>query len=508
LIASIFGGSNFNVIGPAGALSGILATFALMYGAAGFPSLAVAVGILVLIAYVARLERYLVFIPASALHGFTLGVAFIIGFGQFNYALGLTGLPGHDNFWSNLMESFKHVGSVAWPTFLVFLVFLIALFLLTKKFPKFPGIIVLTPVGMALGYLATKHMLPFSLQTLEMKFGAIPQAIWQIPHFSVNPNLIVPALTIAVVAILETMISAKIADGMTKTKHNKRKEMMGLGLANIASGLFGGLPATGVFARTALNVKTGANDKMSSTINTVSVAVISLILIPYFKYIPMTVIAAILVFTAIRMVGTHHFSRMFAIDKISFFLSLIVAFVTVYQDPIAGILLGTAVALLVFMNKLSHGQFELIINTKEKKIAKTIITGEEIKLDELQHQLHTLVYSIEGQLAYVNAQSHISRFENNLNGYENIILRFRSLYFIDMDGVDAFEEIVEIIEKQHKKVFVTGINPLIEKMLATSKHYQELKKAGRVFEKTEHALKSLGYNPGNYHQPNQTITEE
>jgi SulP family sulfate permease len=400
------------------------------------------------------------------------------------------------------------VGLITWPTFFVFLVFLVALFLLTKKFPKFPGIIVLTPLGIILGYLATRHTLPFSLQTLESKFGAIPQAIWQIPHFYVSTNLIVPALTVAIVAILETMISAKIADGMTKTKHNKRKEMMGLGLANIASGLFGGLPATGVFARTALNVKTGANDKMSATIYTISVALISLILIPYFKYIPMSVIAAILVFTAIRMVGTQHFFRMFSIDKKSFFLSLIVAFVTVYQDPTTGILLGTAVALLIFMNKLSHGQFELIINNKDKKIAKTIITGEEIKLDELQHQLHTLVYSIEGQLAYVNAQSHISRFENNLNGYENVILRFRSLYFIDMDGVDAFEEIVEIIEKQGRKVLVSGINPLIEKMLVTSKHYQELKKSGRVFEKTEHALKSLGYGAANYHQPSQIVTEE
>lgn len=365
----------------------------------------------------------------------------------------------------------------------------------------------LTPVGIGLGYLSSIHYLPFALQTLEAKFGAIPQAVWQTPHFYVNVSMLVPALTIAFVAILETMISAKIADGMTKTKYNKRKEMMALGLANIASGVFGGIPATGVFARTALNVKTGANNKMSATISSISVAIISLILIPYFKYIPMAVIAAILVFAAIRMVAAEHFTRMFAIDKKSFFLSIVVALITVYQDPIAGILLGTAVALLIFMNKLSHGQFELIINTKENKIAKTIV-GIKIDPKEISPDSHTLVYSIDGQLAYVNSQSHISRFENDLNGYENVVLRFRSLYFIDLDGVDAFDEIVGIIEKQGKKVFITGVNPLIEKMLASSKSYSRLAGQGRVFEKTEHALRSMGHSAGNYKEPSPVVAEE
>ena len=136
-----------------------------------------------------------------------------------------------------------------------------------------------------------------------------------------------------------------------------------------------------------------------------------------------------------------------------------------------------------------RGQFELIVNDKNGKIAQTIV-GDKIDLHQLEKGFHTMVYSIEGQLVYLNAQAHILRFENDLSNYENIILRFRSLYFIDLDGVDAFDE---IIEKQHKKVFITGINPLIEKMLLRSKQYKKILTQGRVFEKTEYVLKNMGY---------------
>src|SRR5207237_948311 len=114
------------------------------------------------------------FVPASALHGFTLGVACIIGFNEFNFALGLNNLPPHPTFILNLLESFRSVGMISWPTFIVFIIFLAGLFLFSKKFPKFPGVITLAPVGILLGYLSTAHYIPLALQTLESKFGAIP----------------------------------------------------------------------------------------------------------------------------------------------------------------------------------------------------------------------------------------------------------------------------------------------------------------------------------------------
>lgn len=491
LFASIFGGSNFNIVGPTGALSGILAAYAIMHGADMLPMLALVTGVFVLISYFFKLERYLVLIPGSTVHGFTLGVAFIIGLNQFNFATGITGLTPHPRFIENVLESFRHIPQGSLSTFTVFVVFLTALFLITKYFKKIPAVIALAPIGIGLGFLSSKGMIPFVLQTLGQKFPTMSSAIIAVPKFSFDSSLIVAGITVAVVAILETMISAKIADVMTKTKHEKRKEMFGLGMANIASGLAGGIPATAALARTALNIKSKANDKMSATVSSVSIALVSLLVLKYFAFIPLAVIAAILVFVAARMVEVQHFKRMFEYNRRDFWLALLVAFVTIYEDPIVGILVGVAISLLFFVEKLSHGHFELIINSKDKKIVDRIIDD---KVDEIRPDSHTVVYSIKGQLSYINMESHVERFENKLHGADTIIIRLRELYHMDMEGVEAFDEIIRTIKSMKKHVLITGVNPLIESVLETSHVYQDLKKHHLVFDRTRSALVHLGYN--------------
>lgn len=493
LMASIFGGSNYNIVGPTGALSGILAAYALTHGASALSMLAIVSAVFIFISYIFKLERYLVFIPASTVHGFTLGVAFIIGLNQMNFAFGLSGLTKHPEFIKNVVETFSNLSQASLPTFGIFALFLFGLFALLKLTPKLPGAITLTPIGIILGYLSVAGKLPFELKTLGMQYADIAPKLYQPFHFFFDSSLFLPALTVAVVAVLETMISAKIADGMTGTKYHPRKEVFGLGIANAVSGLLGGIPATAALARTSLNVKTGAHDKMSATISSICIALISFVFLTYFKYIPLAVIAAILVFVAVRMVEIVHFSRMFTLDKKSFVIALLVAFVTIYEDPIVGILFGTAISLLLFVEKLSKGQFELMINNTDKKLTDHVF-GDDIEDADLCKDCHTLVYSIKGQLAYVNAQAHISRFETKLNAdYEHVILRMRELFFIDLDGVDAFEEIVNLIESQGKQVLLTGVNPLIEKSLEESKAFQKIRDTHRIFPHTKEALQKLGY---------------
>lgn len=490
LLAAIFGGSHFNIVGPTGALSGILATYAIVHGAGALPILALMTGVCILIAYALKLEKFLIFIPGSAIHGLTLGVAFIIAFNQMNFALGLTALEKHEHFVDNLIESFTHINQTDITTFVLFIIFLVAMFLLLRFFPRIPGAIILAPVGILLGYLAQHGNLHFATQTLGSRFPEMSAKLFAMPELFFDASLIPTAIAVAVVAILETMLSAKIADGMTKTKHHKRKEMFGLGIANIASGIMGGIPATAALARTSLNIKSGGNHRTSGIVSSVGIALISLLLLSTFTYIPLAVIAAILVFVAIRMVEREHFVRFWAYDKKGFLIAMIVAFVTVYEDPIIGILLGVALALLVFVEKLSHGQFELIINDANHKIIDKI-TAEH--LDGLTTQGETLVYSIKGQLAYINAASHIARFEQKLNGATNIILRLRELSFIDIDGIDAFDEIVALITSQGKNVYVTGANPLIAELLHDSAAYRALERDHRVFKRTSDVLATLGY---------------
>lgn len=509
LVYSFFAGSKYNVVGPAGALSGILALFVFDHGFEALPSLAIMTGLFILVAYFLRLERYLAFVPASALHGFTLGVALTIGLNQVNFALGLTGLPKHEKLLENLAESFRHFDVLSPMTFGVFLVFLAGLFLFAKWTPKIPGAIVLAPIGIVLGMFASEGGLGFDLQTLQSTYGDLHMKLLEFRRPVFSTSILPTAMAVALVAILETLISAKIADGMagTKEKYARRKEVKALAFANIASGLAGGIPATGVFARTALNVKAGATDKTACFLQSVFVAAISLFLFGYFKYIPLAVIAAILVFAAIRMVELHHYRRAFDRDRFGFWIMIFVAFVTVYDDPMTGILFGTAIALIFFVEKLSHGQFELVLNHPEKKVLGTVSGDKRVVMSQERkcEDCDTIVYSLKGQLAYLNAQAHIDRFEKKLTDYKNVVLRFRELYFMDTDGADAFDEIVEIVERRGKRVCVSGVSPFVEAMLEHSKHYPRLVRDGQVFDKTTSALSALGYGRLDYSE--RTVAE-
>ena len=236
------------------------------------------------------------YIPGNTVQGFTLGVAFTIAFNQFNFAFGLTGLPKHETFIDNLIESFRHIGSSSVQAIIVFVIFFALLFIVERvwkkwsaagKVPFIPAAALLAPFGILLGYLSQTHKIPLVVQTLGMKFTDLTPKFF-LPftaHVNFDRAFFSTVMTIALVAILETMLSAKIADGMTKTKHDKRKEMLGLGLANIASGFAGGIPATAALARTSLNIKSGATHKSSAVMSAVFVAVISLFLLPYFLFV-------------------------------------------------------------------------------------------------------------------------------------------------------------------------------------------------------------------------------
>lgn len=490
LIAAIFGGSNFNIVGPTGALSGIIATYVILYGIGGLPVLSIIVGVFILLAYFLKLERYLILIPSSVIHGFTLGVAFIIGLGQLNFALGLQNLVKHESFLSNLLESFKHINQTSLISLFLFFIFLVGLILFKKFTPKMPGAIILAPVGILIGYLSEINKIPFYVQTLGGKFGDINFSFFLKPHFEFSFYMLETAAVIALIAILETMLSAKIADGMTKTKYNERKEMFGLGLANIVSGLVGGMPATAALARTSLNIKTGATHKTSGIISVVSIAFISALLLGYFKYIPLAVIAAILVSVAIGMVESEHYEKLWKYEKSGFYISLFVALITVLVDPIYGILLGVSISLLIFVDRISRGHFRIKVNSFKDGI---VDSDSGMKLKEIEENADVLLYSFSGNFCYINSRAHMGRFDASLAKYKHIILRFREVYFIDTDGIEALDEIIDIIESRGQQVLVTGIGknilPLLKKL---SINYQRLEDKGLVFNKAEQALKHLG----------------
>ncbi|MFZ3032066.1 MAG: SulP family inorganic anion transporter [Candidatus Moraniibacteriota bacterium] len=489
LVASFFGGSRFNIVGPTGALSGILIVYSMTYGVSILPLMAILSGLLILLVYILHWERYIIFVPSSVVHGFTLGVACIIALGQVNFALGLQGLTSHERLIDNLRESFLHLGALEWGALSVFVVGLLFLFVWKKWYPAIPGVIILAPIGILLGYLSQVGIINLHIQTLYTKFGDISGSLWAMPKisFTFNEHIIVGAFAISLVAILETLLSAKVADGMTKTKHNTRKEVLGSGLANIASGIFGGIPATAALARTALNIKSGATDKFSATISSLLIIVISVAFLSVFKYLPLPVIAAVLVFIAVQMVEKKHLITIYNDDKSALFICLLVAVVTVVMDPMDGLLIGSAVALLIFVDKMSKSEAEITIN-KDRKIIKRVNAAKIIHLKE---HGDVVVYRFAGQLTYVNIQSHINTVTAMNGGAQFAVLSLRNLFFIDMDGVEALKEIADIFESKGKKVYITAVNGLVSDSLKKKHWFRDMHDDGRVLESTQDALKVI-----------------
>lgn len=491
LFAAVFGGSDFNVTGPTGALAGLLAGYALTYGVGVLPILAIYAGVLILGAYLFKLERYVMLIPSSVIHGFTLGVAVIIALGQLNFSLGLSGLPAHEMLIENVYESLSHLSQADSITFTVFLVALVGLFACAKWIKQLPGPIIIAPFGLLLGYLSGIGGLPIHLSTLGTKFGEMHLNLFSLSSLSLqylNTDLVKAALAIAIVAILETLISAKIADGMTRTRFDQRRELLGLGLANVASGLFGGIPATAALARTALNVKSGASHRASAGVNSAAILIIGILLIPFFKYLPLAFVAAILVYVAIRMVEREKLHHIYRHDRWAFYITLLVASVTAFEDPIVGILSGSVISLLFFVNEMSKGASEISISG-ENRIVRRIEAKAQKAADKIKSR-NAIIYRFAGQLNYINAQAHLGTL-SRISGGHTVILSFRNLFYIDLDGVDAVNDIIEMLEARNQKVMITGVGAGILPLLTDADWYKAKVRQRQVFPSTQEALQHM-----------------
>ncbi len=492
-VGALLGGSEFNVIGPAGALSGILASFALTFGAGYLPMLAMISGLLIIVFYFFQWDKYLVFIPSSVMYGFTLGVGLTIALGQVNAAFGLKGLPVHDTLLGNFMESLQHVGQADPATAALFLSGLVILFALVRFAPRVPGAVVIAIIGIAVGYCTEAHILPLAVQTLYSKYGSLQATIIQVPAFTLPPldlAFLKAVFTVAVVAVLETLLSAKIVDTMTGTRFDQRREVRGLAFANIASGLMGGLPATGVLVRTALNVKTGATSRVSSALNAIFVLIIALLLFWGFQYLPLAAVASILVFASIRMVDFREFKKLYLFDQRSFWLAIAVAVLTFAVDPMIGILVGATISLLGFVAKLSQAQSEL---TLHRDCHTPLLRIPHHRLHEYEHECDIVVYRFAGELTYFNGKSH----EDNIRKIKakTIILSLRNLLYIDLDGLEILREIVHRSERAGHVMILTSISEFVRPLLESAAWFREKNDAEMVFKSTTDALTFLGFPP-------------
>lgn len=502
-IASIFGGSNYNIIGVTGSITIVLLTFSIQFGAIYFPLISIVAGLFIYLIYLFKLERYLVYIPSSVMYGFSAGVAIQIIFSQINDVLGLI-LPVEESLFYNLLETFKASNDINYISILLFLVFLALLFLIKKIKPNIPSIIPVTLLGVLLGYIIESNdsfkSLTISLQeklssnqSIELISGFNINLIFEsLQNYDLLKGIILTGIIIAFISTLETLITAKIADKMTKTRFNSRKEIFALGLANIGSGIFGGFPVAAGYMETGLNIKTGATHRMSQIIDSISTFIISIILFNNFQYISISVLSAILVYIALGLIEFDKFEIYWKDDKKNFIVSIIVAIIVIVFDASIGILVGISLSLLLFVDKLSKGEFVINFNSNKKIIECDY--GNCLLFPN--QDIDVVVYSIEGILVYLDSEAHLDNFKqiSKINTIKTVVIRMRDVFYMDLDGLEILEEIIEILQDSDIEVILTKPSKNVLKRLKNSNLYKELNEKGLVFEKTELALSYLGFS--------------
>eukprot|EP01089_Gocevia_fonbrunei_P009795 TRINITY_DN2220_c0_g2_i1.p1 TRINITY_DN2220_c0_g2~~TRINITY_DN2220_c0_g2_i1.p1 ORF type:complete len:726 (-),score=188.56 TRINITY_DN2220_c0_g2_i1:37-2070(-) len=533
LFSSLFGGCVYNIVGPTGALSGILSRNVAEYGIDALPYLTILTGIISFIIFLLRWERYVLLVPASVMEGFTLGVAVIIGLNQINFAMGLGRYPRHEAFVENVRENLRHTEDIDGWSCILFILSFGFLMGLVLKWRTIPWVIVICVVGIAIGWASDQEILPFGMQfqTLHTRFGDIAFKLFIFPEFKkeyVTLGFISSAFSITFVAILETLISAKVADTLTKTKFKQRREVFAISLANLIPGIFGAIPATAALARTALNIKSGATSRMSGLLNVVIVTILSAVLLRFFKFLPLPVVAGIIVFVAVRMVDHHHFINFWKLDKTTFFLSLFCAFICIVEDPTMGIVVGVVLSMLMISDKVSNVHSEMVmtdedgnaryvsdkqLEEREKDIISVHNREEHLKslgllVDQPNNDeegrvggtyyghVKTVVYKISGQLTYVNGSSHKSRLQMSFDYAKYIVISVRYVFFMDVDGIEALHEIISDLEARGKKVYITGLNRSISGILGRAAWFRDMQQRKLVHPTYLHVLEVLEKKEG------------
>jgi sulfate permease, SulP family len=348
---SAFGGSRVQIGGPAGAFVPLLAPIVMKHGPAALVASALMAGVILIILGASKLGVMIKYIPFPVVTGFTSGIAIIIMSTQIRDFFGLPEKLPPDFLGKvrSLAENFHP----NWPTVLLALICTLAIWFWPKKIGRTipASIVVVVLAAMASTFFHWPEN--FSIQTLGTAFGEMPRNLpsphWPSLSFDEWRALIPAAMTVAVLGAIESLLSAVVADGMIDDRHDSNQELMGQGIANVAMGIFGGMPATGVIARTATNVRCGAQTPVAGIIHAVTVLIVLVVAAPFAKNIPLAALSAVLVVVSLRMGEWHQFVRMNRWPKsdVMIFLCAFVLTVTIDLPTAVGASLILASALLV-----------------------------------------------------------------------------------------------------------------------------------------------------------------
>ena len=452
-LVSAFGGSRLQIAGPTGAFIVILSGITAKYGFAGLQIATLMAGVILLLLGLARMGTIIKFIPDPVILGFTAGIGVIIWVGQWKDFFGLPAVAGehfHEKLWA-LLQVLPQFN----PTTTVLSVLSLAIVLYSARIPglkRVPGPLMALVVATAL-----QAIFKFDgVNTIGTAFGGIPQGLptFKLPDITAKQviELIGPAFTIAMLGAIESLLSAVVADGMAGTRHDSNQELVGQGIANIATPFFGGFAATGAIARTATNIRNGGTSPISGIVHSITLVLIILFLAPLAINVPLAALAAILFVVAWNMSEVKHFARMVKRAPRADVVILLVTFaLTVFADLVVAVNIGVILATLHFLRRMASS-VEVRQATQEELAQETVQQG----LPALPPGV--LVYSIDGPFFF----GAVENFERALAGTHSdprvLIIRLRWVPFIDITGLQALEEVIQELHRRGVRVMLSGAN--------------------------------------------------
>ena len=448
-IISFLGGSRVQIAGPTAAFCTIIAGIVYRSGMEGLIVATVLAGGILILMGVLRFGSLIRFIPYTITTGFTAGIAVTIAIGQLKDFMGLTFHESPVETMEKLMEVGKCITTFNWQAFVVAAVSLAILILWPKKLAKIPASLIAVLVGAAMVKLLNMNV--NTIGSLYEINGGLPK--FAMPNFSMGlvKEVLPDAFTIAVLAAVESLLSCVVADGMINSRHNSNTELIAQGAGNIASGLFGGIPATGAIARTAANIKNGGRTPIAGMVHAVTLALVMVVLMPYAALIPMPTIAAILMMVAYNMCGWRQFVAIVKTSPKSDILVLVLTFgLTVVFDLVVAIEVGLVLAALLFMKRMSDVAH---VHAWKDAHDPALENQADIILKEIPK--HTLVYEIDGPMFFGAAE----KFMNfpMAKDAEVLILRMRNVPAMDVSGLRAIESVQQQCAKHNVTLILSHV---------------------------------------------------
>ncbi len=472
---SAFGGSRVQIGGPTGAFAVIVYGIVAQFGLGGLATSTILAGIILILLGVFKMGGLVKFIPYTIVTGFTAGIAVTIASGQIGDFFGLhpdfstpmlilgeeySKLPG--DFLPKMIAFAKSFSTINLYSTIMAVICLAFIFIWARFVKKIPGSIIVIVLATIASVLLKKFcnlscdtIGTFADGSAHFSIPRITELKPVLPDFSIKTMIALfpSAISIAVLAAIESLLSAVVADGMIGAKHDSNMELVAQGIANIASPLFGGIPATGAIARTATNIKNGGRTPVAGIIHALTLLLILLCFGKYAAYIPMPALAAILINVAWNMAGFPAIKALIKGQKSDIFVFLITFLITVFVDLTVAIEVGLGFAAFFFIKKM--------IDLSEVQNERQIMTGG-IKKDQPGEDLDipqgAIVFEIEGPLFFGTVRKFELATERAQADCKVLVLRMRNTLYLDAGGVKALEQCKQACDRKGITIVISGIH--------------------------------------------------